>query len=213
MSAAWASLLVRKARLDWRRLPPSCHGRERPRTMPPRRSHDGRSSHWPQDRVTNALPRAEVAGRSQLSMGNYQVFCTAPGRDRTCDARFRKRLGAVRLDSSEFVNMWLSAGHSASFGVAAVRRHSPRFGERRYHGVTTNRLSEPRPAPQLKRRHLDGGRGLAAACRIERRSQPASSPRISSTAMGPQSRGAADSPSVILGVEVFGLSNASGIQE
>ncbi len=31
--------------------------------------------------------------------------------------------------------------------------------------------------------------------------------------MGPQSRGAADSPSVILGVEVFGLSNASGIQE
>ena len=36
-------------------------------------------------------------------------------------------------------------------------------------------------------------------------------PGISGALLGPKSRGVVDSPGVILGVEVFGLSNASGI--
>ena len=75
----------------------------------------------------------------------YQDFFSAPGRIRTCDARFRK--GAER-GSGRFADVRAKCGLTRSFAVIGVRRRSPEFAPfrraalpRRYHEELVRRWS------------------------------------------------------------------------
>ena len=95
VSSSCASRLVRNARLSWRRRPPLATSRERPTTRRLPGSSDGRSCRWPRPKSTQRwLPHGYHERLQNADIGDakaiYQDFRGAPGRIRTCDARFRK---------------------------------------------------------------------------------------------------------------------------
>jgi hypothetical protein len=98
--------------------------------------------------VITAVPRGDPHVLGENGDPVYQDFFSAPGRDRTCDLRFRKRLRGVRKRSSTFVKMRSEQGERDF----PVRCCSPKLGPfrhealpRRYHeGLRSlSKLSKP----------------------------------------------------------------------
>ena len=94
MSAACASFFVRNERFDWRRRPPSCQVAWATHDVAPegvsRRYTVPLATTKPYQSVTTALPRAVRRESGRAATAIYQDLFSAPGRIRTCDARFRK---------------------------------------------------------------------------------------------------------------------------